>query len=85
MSEADKLFEELGYEKDKNTNNCYVNVLNSFKKQKDIEFDDVAKNYVTIRLSKYNEYGNLEINQIVLSLQELKAINLKCKELGWIE
>lgn len=42
-----------------------------------------AKDFITIYLTKYNEYGNLETNQIVLSVKELQAINKKCQELGW--
>lgn len=84
MSEADKMFEELGYEKDKEIDNLYCNVISPYKKQKDISFDDVAKDFITITLTKYNEFGELESNTIVLSMQELQAINIKVKELGWI-
>ena len=85
MSKADKMFEELGYKKDKEIDNLYCNIIRPYKKQKDISFDDVAKDFVTITLTKYNEFGELENNIIVLSIKELQAINQKCKELGWIE
>ena len=81
---ADDMFEELGYSILDGIENFYTNVLIAGKKQKDISFDDVAKDFITISLTKYNEYGNLETNQIVLSVKELQAINKKCQELGWI-
>ena len=49
--------------------------------QKHNSFDDVAKDFITISLTKYNEYGNLETNQIILSVKELQAINKKVREL----
>ena len=85
MGEADKMFEELGYKKDKEIDNLYCNIISPYKKQKDISFDDVAKDFVTITLTKYNEFGELENNIIVLSIKELQAIIAKCKELRWIE
>lgn len=78
---ADEMFEELGYSILDGIENFYTNVLIEGKKQKDISFDDVAKDFITIYLTKYNEYGNLETNQIVLSIKELQAINKKCMEL----
>lgn len=78
---ADEMFEELGYSILDGIENFYTNVLIAGKKQKDISFDDIAKDFITISLTKYNEYGNLETNQIVLSVKELQAINKKCKEL----
>ena len=78
---ADEMFEELGYSILDGIENFYTNILIAGKKQKDISFDDIAKDFITISLTKYNEYGNLETNQIVLSVKELQAINKKCKEL----
>ena len=84
MSKADEMFEELGYSILDGIENFYTNVLIPGKKQKDISFDDVAKDFITISLTKYNEYGNLETNQIVLSVKELQAIIKRCQELGWL-
>lgn len=81
---ADEMFEELGYRKDEEIDNLYCNTLIPYKKQKDISFDDVAKDFITIRLEKYDEFGNLKTDNIVLSIKELQAINKKCKELGWL-
>mgnify|MGYP004502060965 CR=1 FL=1 len=78
---ADEMFKELGYSILDGIENFYTNILIAGKKQKDISFDDIAKDFITISLTKYNEYGNLETNQIVLSVKELQAINKKCKEL----
>ena len=74
MSEADKMFEELGYYKD------FDDIIHEYRKEEngdlfEIDFwlDDkeVSKNY-------YREAGNI-------TMQELQAIIAKCKELRWIE
>lgn len=62
MSEADKMFEELGYKK--TFNNYYEHDFGIT-----IEFEDKYK--------EINIRGPIEV-------QELKAINKKCEELGWI-
>lgn len=54
MSEADKMFEKLGWE----------------KKEFDISID---KRYKGIAIDTW------------LEITELKAINQKCKELGWLD
>ena len=71
---ADEMLYEIGYQKDKEIDNLYCNMIIPYKKQKDISFDDVAKDFITIRLTKYNQFGELIINEIVLSTKELKAI-----------
>lgn len=66
MSEADKMFEELGYEKPKNM--LYrSNKIN-------IVFDKVFEEIAIIQGSKV----------LFISKAELKAINKKCEELGWL-
>lgn len=74
MSEADKMFEELGYYKD------FDDITHEYRKEEDgdlfeidfwIEDKEVSKNY-------YREAGNI-------TMQELQAIIAKCKELRWIE
>ena len=82
---ADEMFKDLGYLKLDGIENFYTKVSVAGRKQKDISFDDVAKDFITIYLTKYNECLNLGTNQIVLSIKELQAINKKCEELGWIE
>jgi hypothetical protein len=73
MSEADKMFEELGYEKYENDTEVYYEYENediiyeiTFYKQKKIFSKSVYRSYCPI------------------SMQELKAINKKCLELGWL-
>ena len=72
-SKADKLFEKLGYCKILNDNKC------EYRKECDgdlfeidfwMEEKEVSKNY-------YGDVG-------YITIEELKAINLKCQELGWI-
>lgn len=80
MSEADKLFEELGYKKEilsnkkikySNNSSCY-NIIIFYLYNKTFFSEEIDEDY--------------EMNQgATLNMQELKAINLKCKELGWIE
>ena len=73
MSEADKLFEELGYEKEEyNPDVIYYtsNILDTI-------YFAFNKNTKKVCFIENNEAGDI-------SMQELKAIYLKCKELGWI-
>lgn len=74
MSETDRLFEELGYYKD------FDEKTHEYRKECDgdlFEIDfwlkekEISKNY-------YRDMG-------YITMPELKAIYLKCKELGWIE
>ena len=74
MSEADKMFEELGYEV---SNSEFVEELNTTT---NLVIDN---GYVQIIF--YNNKTIYIDADDVLNMQELQAINLKCKELGWIE
>lgn len=74
MSEADKMFEELGYYKD------FDDIIHEYRKEENgdlfeidfwLDVKEVSKNY-------YREAGNI-------TMQELQAIIAKCKELEWIE
>ena len=74
MSEADKMFEELGYYKD------FDDITHEYRKEENgdlfeidfwLDVKEVSKNY-------YREAGNI-------TMQELQAIITKCKELRWIE
>lgn len=82
MSEADKLFQELGYDKKyyyKETE-LYEEV-ESYKDSKKcncIQFDIFNKTFC-----KFNADDSED--DLDFSMQELKAINKKCEELGWIE
>ena len=71
---ADEMFEELGYYKD------FDDMTHEYRKEKDgdlfgidffLEDKEVSKNY-------YRDMG-------YITMQELKAINKKVKELGWLD
>lgn len=73
--EADKMFEELGYEVD--STYIYEKESHLFycKGYTRIDFDINRKNVYKYNLSGYRS---------PISMQELKAINKKCEELGCI-
>ena len=72
MSEADKLFDELGYSKQEgNFSLCY---------RRDGNFG-VEEIYFDKIYNSFSKAFNYEYSYI--TMQELKAINMKCKELGW--
>ncbi len=75
MSKADRLFEELGYIKVEDDKSFieYRKIVNG-----DLFEIDFWKDDKTVSKSYYRDMG-------YISMQELQAINLKCKELGWIE
>lgn len=69
---TDKMFKELGYEKQKD----YFGLVYRNK-----------NNYAEITFDLYDETICASINDgesVYLSMQELQAINQKCKELGWL-
>lgn len=70
MSEADKLFEELGYKKNVGET---TEVFTLTRANKNIAFSKLIN-----RIRIYGKYDFID-------MQELKAINLKCKELGFYE
>ena len=70
-SEVDKLFEELGYAKQKNKKYIrYYIKYGLFIPDSIIEFN------------LYNKWVNVNFN---LDMLELQAINEKVKELGWLD
>ena len=69
MSEADKMFEELGYCVDESLLNIYVYVVEDLS---------TISSYVFHKESK-----SISIYKTLLSKEELKAINKKVEELGW--
>lgn len=76
MTEADKLFENLGYKK---TKEIYENFTVIVYKSEDISIEFTSDKEI-ILTNKSNNYEN-----VILNIKELQAINLKCKELGWKE
>ena len=74
MSEADKMFEELDYHK-------------FFGDRKYLEFKNtVGGKELSIIFWKKDKTVSKESNMRCgyITMQELKAINKKCEELGWI-
>lgn len=71
MSEADRLFEELSYKKYE-----YLEHTDYFQEKTDkiISFRNNKE------IATFNTYDGFE----AITMQELQAINIKCKELGWI-
>lgn len=105
MSEADKLFEELGYKKYDNhteeekeepnkwtTQDCRVIEYTQQATIKGVFYTlfirfHIEGKVVEIGASERRE-GYRELGRYrnpILNMQEIKVINLKCKELGWIE
>lgn len=89
MSKADEMFKSLGYELiDEKI--C----PHSYRYNKNITRFDIkeiilqkANKLITVCYYKVDIHGNMESLNLIeyhLSLQELQAINLKCRELGWI-
>lgn len=76
MSEADKLFEKLGYKK-YTSDDCIMYMKDLFM----ITFIIGNKTFVTEY--KQGDYNFLKIKPFEVDMQELQAIYLKCKELGW--
>ena len=78
MSEADKLFKNLGYKK-YTSEDCVMYMKDLFM----ITFIIPNKTFITEY--KQGDYNFPKIRPFEVEMQELKAINLKYKELGWIE
>lgn len=78
MSEADNLFKKLGYKK-YTSEDCIMYMKNLFM----ITFIIPNKTFITEY--KQGDYNFPKIRPFEVEMQELQAINLKCKELGWIE
>lgn len=84
MSETDKMFEKLGYIKNEDKRVIvykYNQYFNNFKIYKKIYFYKIEKQ---ITLISYNLTEDIRID-FNITMQELQAINEKCKELGWNE
>lgn len=72
MSEADKMFEALGYEKKEYSDSIKYSKLSC----KDIEFGFVYEDVSCMDCGYY---------AADITMSELKAINKKCEELGWLD
>lgn len=72
---ADEMFEEMGYEIIIKNKDIIQYEFSGIYMDNEITFDIKGKTVL-------REYSNGDSKEI--SMQELQAINLKCKELGWI-
>ena len=79
MSEADEMFEKLGYKKDIIFCNSEVDTI-TYTRDKNyssnVDFNCIGET-VKVHYGKEKKDGHITMNI-------LKAINLKCRELGWI-
>lgn len=93
MSKADAIFSKMGYVKEEERFQNDIDTIEYRQTIKDDLYDEIVKiielnnprfyNYPIVNLVKILKSVNRESN-IDLSLKELQAIYLKCKELGWI-
>lgn len=77
-SPADKMFEELGY---KRTENGLHNVARYKKDDDNVIYFCEATSYSAADVHKSGEYCETCYG---ITMRELKAINKKCEELGWM-
>ena len=81
MSEADKMFEELGYKKiidnKKEVSYQYINALMGDRIEQTIQITKIGMIVFSYR-------NNQNHNVMGIGIEELKAINKKVEELGWI-
>lgn len=75
---ADEMFEQLGYKK-YTSDDCIMYMKDLFM----ITFIIPNKRFITEY--KQGDYNFPKIRPFEVSMQELQAINLKCKELGWLD
>ena len=81
-SEADKMFEDLGYKKLEVEDVVWYQKKSNFIR-KDIIFD-LEKKIIHIEVSYCDKRGNLLKIEGTLTPQELQAINKKVEELKWM-
>ena len=84
MSKADEMFKELGYEKEEDKYRIAYYLKKNFT-----HFIVIKKIYLykiekDICMEQWNITEGIEIS-CNIGMQELQAINLKCKELGWVK
>lgn len=78
MSKADKMFEELGYKKYPYDLNTGVGFHIDYYKDDDF---DICIGFFSDKTVTKIDFDNRPF----FTMQELKAVNKKCKELGWLE
>lgn len=73
MSKADEMFDILGYEKHSSKTHERFDLYN---------FDD--EHLIRIVFNNKTKRVAIHCDGDALDIEELQAINLKCRELGWI-
>ena len=87
MSKADKMFEELGYNKEINSGTIFYSqkLDTPNPTTRTIVINDFSKTFEGI-FTQSNIGGNGEEHfPLCITMKELQAINEKVKELGWNE
>ena len=83
MSKADEMFEELGYVEKEEYRNYYTNKdYTLYKKIDDPSQESIVFDYTKKTIKKRHIYTEIARE---ITIQDLKAINEKVKELGWYE
>lgn len=80
--DADKMFEELGYKLDTNFSNSLYLTYKKKREEEYVETIDIDLKNTRFRKTKLDTRG-YRICTYIARL-ELKAINKKCEELGWL-
>lgn len=75
MSEADMMFEKIGYTVSEQLENGIVYLKETDDEDMEISFIDYEDYGKTVEVDKFDG---------LITMQELQAINKKCEELGWI-
>ena len=70
MSKADKILKELGYTVEEGNRNIFIYI------------DDGE--YINHSFVIHKESKTITVYKQLVTMQELQAINQKCRELGWI-
>ena len=80
MTNADKMFEELGYKKVKDSKLEVV-----YKDEETLLGDKFCITIAFYKISKRVQTYDEKNKSLAVTIPELKAINQKCKELGWLD
>lgn len=81
MSEADNMLHRIGYIKE--YEDCTEEIWN-YEKRFCIKFNKICKS-VDFKRKDKRQFLGLKYHRISIDMQELQAINKKCKELGWLD
>ena len=81
MSKADKMFEELGYEKNDIKAVDGDIIFTTYEKENQLGSKRFNKTINFIVIDEYMSFKNI----LILDKKEIKAINKKVKELGWLD